>query len=81
MARYTYTQDERDSAPDFDDVAVLEPGIYPALKLNFPSGDDCTHLLVREDGSLGWCDAAGEQSEDGQGNVSRFTADELTSVE
>lgn len=48
--------------PDFPEVSDLAPGIYDARYLNPPSGDDCTHLLVREDGSLGWCDSRGIQS-------------------
>lgn len=56
MSKYTYTQADWENAPDFDDVlAGLEPGVYPACKLNPPFGDDCTHLVVRKDGSLGWC--------------------------
>ena len=48
----TTTQLQSDS-PDFDEVREgLDPGIYCAEYLNPPSGDDCTHLLVREDGSL-----------------------------
>lgn len=60
-------------SPSFDDVATLEPGIYFARQLNPPGGDDCTHLLVRADGTLGWCDERGESS------GSRFTAEELCS--
>ncbi len=46
--------------PDFDDVSAgLDAGIYSAENLNPPSGADCTHLLVRDDGSLGWCDTCG----------------------
>ena len=66
-----------DDAPDFDDLDDLEPGVYPADRLNPPSGDDCTHLLVRADGSMGWCDRYGEQSEDSRGHVSTFTSAEL----
>lgn len=68
--------------PTFADVrAGLDVGVYPADELNPPSGSDCTHLLVREDGSLGWCDVSGEQSEDGDGNISSFTAAALCDEE
>ncbi|NIR28720.1 MAG: hypothetical protein GWN84_05270 [Gammaproteobacteria bacterium] len=70
---------EEPDPPDFDDVDGLAPGVYPAKRLNPPSGDDCTHLLVRDDGSLGWCDASGAQSEDHHGNVSSFSVAELCS--
>jgi hypothetical protein len=64
--------------PGYEEVhAGLEPGVYSAELLNPPSGDDCTHLLVRRDSSLGWCYASGEQSEDEHGRVSRFSASEL----
>lgn len=64
--------------PDFDDVAEgLAPGIYSAKCLNPPSGPDCTHLVVRDDGTLGWCDAWGDQSDDSRGQVSRFTVEDL----
>ena len=67
-----------DYAPDFDDVAEgLAPGIYPAKKLNSPSGADCEYLLVRQSGSLGWCYEDGSQSEDLQGNVSCFSVEDL----
>lgn len=66
-----------DMEPTFDDVLELEPGVYDACRLNPPSGEDCTHLLVRRDGSLGWCDSFGEQSEDSQGCVSTFTVEDL----
>lgn len=57
--------------------AELPAGVYSARHLNPPGGEDCTHLLVRDDGTLGWCDEYGEQAEDGRGYVSRFTAEEL----
>lgn len=81
MAKFNYSFAEQESSPDFSDVADLAPGVYPAYRLNPPSGDDCTHLLVRDDGSLGWCNCYGEQREDDRGHVSRFTADELCSSE
>lgn len=65
--------------PSFDEVADLGEGVYLATYLNPPSGRDCTHLLVRADGSLGWCFADGTQSEDERGNVSTFSVDDLTS--
>lgn len=76
-----YTRQARDEhpAPDFDEVAELAPGIYSAEHLNPPSGNDCACLLVREDGSLGWCYPDGEQSEDSRGNVSRFSVEDLCS--
>lgn len=77
MSRYNYTAAERAEAPGFDDVAELAPGVYPALCLNPPSGDDCAYLLVREDGSLGWCYRDGEQHEDSRGRVSRFSVADL----
>jgi hypothetical protein len=55
----------------------LAGGVYSAEKLNPPSGEDCTHLLVRADGSLGWCDEFGDQSEDEFGNVSQFSVAHL----
>lgn len=68
--------------PEFSDVADdLEPGVYSAARLNPPFGKDCTHLLVRKDGSLGWCDASGNQSEGEDGNVSRFSVAELCDPE
>jgi len=66
--------------PDFADVeAGLPSGVYLATYLNPPGGEDCTHLLVREDGTLGWCYPDGTQSEDFHGRVSRFTAEDLCS--
>jgi len=56
--------------PTYADVPKLAPGIYDAAHLSPPSGDDCTHLLVRENGTIGWCDANGTLSttEEGQGS-------------
>jgi hypothetical protein len=48
---------------------------YTAKYLNPPSGDDCTHVLVHDDGTLGWCDEHGEPS------GSRFSIDSLMSEE
>lgn len=68
--------------PTFADVRKgLPTGIYPARRLNPPSGDDCTHLLVRDDGSLGWCNKSGEQWEDFNGQPSRFTVANLCDEE
>lgn len=65
-------------SPTFEDVANgLAAGVYSGAKLNPPGGDDCTHLLVRDDGSLGWCYADGHQHADYRGYVSRFSAAEL----
>src|SRR5687768_7551476 len=59
-------------APDFDEVlAGLDAGIYSAKHLNPPSGADCCCLIVRRDGSLGWCDPYGEE------NGSTFSAKDL----
>lgn len=69
-----------DNAPDFDDVENLKPGVYPACRLSPPSGDDCTHLLVRDDYTLGWCDETGYQIADSYGNVSCFTVDDLVKL-
>ena len=77
--KYQYTHEELSTAPDFLAVANLSAGIYPAAKINPPSGDDCTHLLVRDDRTLGWCNEAGEQSEDSAGRVSTFSAVDLSS--
>lgn len=63
--------------PTFADVPHLEPGIYDAALLSPPSGDDCTHLLVREDGTIGWCDANGTQSVDDRGGTSSFSGVDL----
>lgn len=63
--------------PTFDHVADLAPGVYSARYLNPPSGEDCDHLLVRDDGSLGWCDVDGEQSADLYGHVSTFSVADL----
>jgi hypothetical protein len=77
MSRYKYTRADWEIAPDFDDVeAGLAPGVYPACRLNPPFGNDCTHLLVRENGSLGWCNQYGE---DTLGAV--FSAEELCEEE
>ena len=62
-------------------LSRLAGGVYSAELLNPPSGDDCTHLLVRQDGSLGWCDLDGNQSEDSRGNVSLFSIDDLMSMD
>lgn len=60
--------------PDFDDVAEgLDPGVYCADNLNPPSGSDCTHIRVYDDGLLSWCD------EEGCLAGSRFTAEDLCS--
>lgn len=59
-------------APSFEEVSDLSEGVYSAAQLNPPSGDDCTHLLVRHDGSLGWSDSKGEQSEDSTFSVSEL---------
>ncbi len=65
---------ERVEVPGFnvEDLEALEPGWYRASDLNPPGGDDCTHLLVRKDGKLAWCDSNGH-SEWPEG----FTAAEL----
>jgi len=71
----------RKTIPSLDrrSLGHLQGGVYSAERLNPPSGADCTHLLVRADGTLGWCYADGEQSEDSRGQVSRFTIDDLMS--
>jgi len=62
----------------FDTLHRLRPGFFAdARYLNPPSGDDCTHILRRADGSLGWCDKYGEQLADRHGEISRFTDSEL----
>jgi hypothetical protein len=58
-------------------LSKLAGGVYSAEKLNPPSGEDCTHLLVRPNGTLGWCDDDGYQSEDEFGNVSQFSVSQL----
>lgn len=49
------------ACPGFDELDDLAPGVYGAEFLNPPSGADCAYLIVREDGTLGWCDADGEE--------------------
>lgn len=48
-----------DLAPSFDNIDECDPGIYSAWRLNPPSGKDCTHVRVLEDGRLCWCDRGG----------------------
>jgi hypothetical protein len=63
---------------DFYTLHRLRRGFFAdARYLNPPGGDDCTHILRRPDGSLGWCDRYGEQLADRRGNVSRFSDAEL----
>lgn len=63
---------------DFDTLGRLRPGFFASAKyLNPPGGSDCTHILRRADGTLGWCDKYGDQLADSRGNVSCFTDSEL----
>jgi hypothetical protein len=59
-------------APYFSELSDLTPGVYSSRYLNPPSGEDCTTLLVREDGSLGWAGEDGTQIEDARGYTSMF---------
>jgi len=67
------------AVPTFKTIRRCGPGIFSASRLNPPGGDDCTHVIIRRDGTLGWCCADGTQLEDCNGNVSRFTVDDLLS--
>jgi hypothetical protein len=43
----------------------------------FHAGEDCVTLIVRDDGSLGWGDEDGVQSEDSRGHSSVFSVRDL----